>query len=113
MIGLGEPIKWDSIEFPQFQWTKYRDDLAKASTKSRDWQTISDVFAEVEELRQEAARYRWPAEMTDLDVSRLDDLHLNTRQALDVLHRYAGRLKPPRRVRHMRLKHRLRSLRLA
>lgn len=117
IMCLGDPIKWDSIEFLPHNWSEYRDDLAEAVTKPKDWLAISGVFEEVEAIAEEAKRYQWPQELDDFEARRIDDLHQSIRRALDVLHGYAGVPKPPRRVRRLRrrerLRQRLRSLRLA
>ncbi len=115
MMGLGNPIKWDSIEFPEHEWLTYRDELAGAARKPKDWATVSGVFDQMEYISQEAERYEWPAELTDFDVECLEALYQETDRALKVLHGYAGTAKPPRRVRRIRrrlaFRQRLRSLR--
>ena len=114
--GLGDPIKWDSIEFPPHNWRNHRDALAEAVTKPKEWLTISGVFEEVEAIAEEAERHEWPEELDDFEARRLEDLYQNVRWALDVLHRYAGAPKPPHGARRLRrryrLRERLRSMRL-
>jgi hypothetical protein len=115
--GLGRPIKWDSIEFPPHNWPKHHDELAEAITNPKEWLAISGVFEEVEAIAEAAEQYEWPDELDDFDTRRVEDLYDSVRRALDVLHDYAGVHKPPRRVRSLRrrerLRQRLRSLRLA
>lgn len=117
MMCLGDPIKWDSVEFPPHNWSKYRDELAEADVKPKDWVTISGVFEEVRDMAEEATRHQWSDELDDYEAQRLQDLYDDVRRALNVLHRYAGVPKSPRRVRRLRRRHRirerLRSLRLA
>lgn len=113
----GPPVKWDSVEFPPTHWAKWREALAEAITDPKDWLTISSVFEGVQDLAEETKHHEWPEELDDLDQQHLEDLYQGASRALDVLHRYAGVPKPPRRVRRLRrrqrMRERLRSLRLA
>lgn len=113
----GPPVKWDSIVFAPTNWAKCHDALAEAITVPSHWLTISSVFEALHDFAEDAKGHQWPEELDDLDEQRLEDLYQSVSRALDLLHRYAGVPKPPRRVRRQRRRHRirerLRSLRLA
>src|SRR4051794_30518465 len=67
MIGVGNPIKWDSVEFPPNEWPKYRDDLAEAISVPAEWATISGAFEEVGDIPEEATRHYWSEQLDELD----------------------------------------------
>jgi hypothetical protein len=113
MLFMNGSKKWDSVEMPPTKWDEYRDALGEAVKKPREWFTISSVFEGVRELGEEAERHEWPEEIDPIWMQGLEDLYQSIGRAVDLLHRYAGVLKPPGRVRRLRLRQRLRSLRLA